>query len=244
MKASVSSSTTTLTAPEPSGVGPAGPALGVAAEAAAASEKSLLSVLSDLVKARLNFLVLMTTAVGFYLGWRGGPVDLWLMTHALLGTALVAAGAAALNQLWEREEDSRMRRTAGRPLPSGRLQADTVLLLGGALVGVGLIYLALAVNVLTALLGAVTFGSYLFIYTPLKRVTWLNTAVGAVPGALPPLMGWTATTRMATCHLSRPWSREVAWGRQCDCIHSAGGHIAGGVGYDLRHSTEGLPSGV
>ena len=192
MKASVSSSTTTLTAPEPSGVGPAGPALGVAAEAAAASEKSLLSVLSDLVKARLNFLVLMTTAVGFYLGWRGGPVDLWLMTHALLGTALVAAGAAALNQLWEREEDSRMRRTAGRPLPSGRLQADTVLLLGGALVGLGLIYLALAVNVLTALLGAVTFGSYLFIYTPLKRVTWLNTAVGAVPGALPPLMGWTA----------------------------------------------------
>jgi len=153
--------------------------------------KPLFQVLCDLVKARLTFLVLLTTAVGFYLGWRG-PLDLWLMTHALLGTALVACGAAALNQLSEREYDARMRRTADRPLPSGRLQPETVLILGGASSAIGLIYLALAVNPLTSLLGAITLGSYLFLYTPLKRVTWLNTAVGAVPGALPPLMGWVA----------------------------------------------------
>ncbi|HXJ58115.1 MAG TPA: heme o synthase [Verrucomicrobiae bacterium] len=157
----------------------------------APAEKALLQVLGELVKARLTFLVLLTTAVGFYLGWRG-TLDGWLLAHTLLGTALVACGAAALNQLSEREHDARMRRTADRPLPSGRLQPETVLILGGASSVVGLIYLALAVNALTSLLGAVTLGSYLFVYTPLKRVTWLNTAVGAVPGALPPLMGWTA----------------------------------------------------
>lgn len=157
----------------------------------AASDKTLVSVLCDLVKARLTFLVLLTTLVGFYLGSRG-PIDFWLMFHALAGTALLACGAAALNQLWEREHDALMRRTADRPLPSGRLQPDTVLILGGAASMAGLVYLALAVNLLTSVLGAATLGSYVFIYTPLKRVTWLNTAVGAVPGALPPLMGWTA----------------------------------------------------
>ena len=115
-----------------------------------------------------------------------------LMFHALLGTALVAAGAAALNQLLEREYDAKMRRTASRPLPSGRLQPTTVMLFGGVCSVAGLIYLALLVNLLTSVIGAVTLVSYLFIYTPLKRVTWMNTLVGAVPGALPPLMGWTA----------------------------------------------------
>jgi len=114
------------------------------------------------------------------------------MLHTLLGTALVAGGAAALNQLLEREYDAKMKRTAGRPLPSGRLQPKTVLIYGTTLVTAGLIYLALAVNLLTCALGAVTMVGYLFIYTPLKRVTWLNTAIGAIPGALPPLMGWTA----------------------------------------------------
>src|SRR5262245_15305229 len=163
----------------------------VSLSASTSAEKPLVQVLCDLVKARLTFLVLLTTAVGCYLGGRGS-LDLWLMGHTLLGTALVACGAAALNQLWERDYDARMRRTAGRPLPSGRLQPETVLIFGGACAAVGLIYLALLVNALTSLLGAATLGSYLFLYTPLKRVTWLNTAVGAVPGALPPLMGWTA----------------------------------------------------
>ncbi len=157
----------------------------------AAPEKSLAAALGDLFKMRLTFLVLLTTLVGFYLGWRG-PMAYGLMFNAVLGTALVAAGAAALNQLLECEHDAKMRRTQSRPLPSGRFTAETVLVIGACCAGAGLIYLALAVNLLTALLGAITLASYLFVYTPLKRVTTLNTAVGAIPGALPPLMGWTA----------------------------------------------------
>ena len=161
--------------------------------AAAIVEKSRLVVFSELVKARLTLLVLITTLVGFYVGARGA-LDWALMIHTLLGTALLACGAAALNQLIEREHDAKMRRTEGRPLPSGRLQPDTVLLFGGFSSMAGLIYLAFAVNLLTSVLGAVTLVTYVFVYTPLKRVTWLNTTVGAIPGALPPLMGWTAAT--------------------------------------------------
>jgi protoheme IX farnesyltransferase len=155
------------------------------------AEKSLLAVLADLVKARLTALVLLTTFVGFYLGQHGG-VNYLLMFHTLFGTALVASGAAALNQLLEREYDAKMRRTASRPLPSGRLQPATVAIFGGVCSVAGLIYLAVLVNPLTSVVGAVTSVSYLFIYTPLKRVTWVNTLIGAIPGALPPLMGWTA----------------------------------------------------
>lgn len=156
-----------------------------------ATEKTLLTVLSELVKARLTSLVLLTTAVGFYVGMRG-QVNWLLLLHTLLGTALVAGGAAALNQLLEREHDAKMRRTEDRPLPSGRLQPETVLLFGGLISAVGLAYLAFAVNLLTSILGIITLLSYVFVYTPLKRVTTLNTVIGAIPGALPPLMGWTA----------------------------------------------------
>lgn len=155
------------------------------------SAKGWTGVFSDLVKARLTTLVLLTTAVGFYLGWRGG-LNWLLLLNTLAGTGLVAAGASALNQYLERDYDAKMRRTQSRPLPSGRLQPATVVIFGGVSSAAGLIYLAVAVNLLTSVLGAVTLVSYLFIYTPLKRVTWLNTAVGAIPGALPPLMGWTA----------------------------------------------------
>lgn len=155
-------------------------------------KKTRLTVLSELIKARLTFLVLLTTLVGFYVG-QIGSLDFVLLFHTMLGTALVASGAAALNQLLEREHDAKMHRTEDRPLPSGRLGAETVLIVGGVCAGVGMIYLAFAVNLLTSLLGTVTLASYLFVYTPLKRVTSLNTAVGAVPGALPPLMGWVAT---------------------------------------------------
>ncbi len=166
------------------------------------TDKGWVAVYCDLFKARLTFLVLLTTLVGFYLGFRG-PVDYVLMMHTLLGTALVAAGASALNQLLEREYDAKMRRTQSRPLPSGRLQPQSVLIVGGACAGSGLIYLAFAVSQLTSLIGAISLVSYLFIYTPLKRVTWLNTAVGAVPGALPPLMGWTAARGEAS---SQGWA--------------------------------------
>lgn len=159
--------------------------------AAAAPAKGWGAVYADLVKARLTALVLITTLVGFYVGVRG-PMDYFLMFHALFGTALVAGGAAALNQFLEREYDARMRRTASRPLPSGRLQPVTVMLFGGVCSLVGTVYLAALVNPLTSALGAISLVSYLFIYTPLKRLTWWNTAVGAIPGALPPLMGWAA----------------------------------------------------
>ena len=158
---------------------------------AAVVDKTLFAIVCELVKARLTFLVLLTTLVGFYMGWRG-PMDYRLMLHTLSGTTLLACGAAALNQLWEREHDARMQRTADRPLPSGRMKPETVLVFGGLCSMGGLLYLAFAVDLLTSLLGAATLISYVFIYTPLKRVTWLNTAVGAVPGALPPLMGWSA----------------------------------------------------
>ena len=156
-----------------------------------ADERGLFAVFSDLFKARLTTLVLLTTLVGFYLGTRG-HMDYWLMLHTLLGTGMLAAGAAALNQLLEREHDAKMERTETRPLPSGRLTPAMVLIVGGAISAGGMIYLALAVNYLTSLLGAVTLLSYLFVYTPLKRITPFNTIIGAVPGALPPLMGWTA----------------------------------------------------
>ncbi len=153
--------------------------------------RSAGAIVADLVKARLTTLVLLTTFVGFFMGERG-PLDFALMFHALAGTALVAAGAAALNQLLEREYDAKMRRTQNRPLPAGHLEPTTVMIFGSVCATAGLLYLALVVNLLTSVIGAVTLISYLFIYTPLKRVTWLNTVVGAVPGALPPVMGWTA----------------------------------------------------
>ena len=155
------------------------------------AEKTSFAVFSDLIKMRLTSLVLMTTAVGFYVGIRGA-MDWMLLFHTLFGTALVAGGAAALNQLIEREHDAKMTRTEDRPLPSGRLQPETVLVGGALAAGVGLAYLAWKVNLLTSILGIVTLTSYLFLYTPLKRITSLNTIIGAVPGALPPLMGWTA----------------------------------------------------
>lgn len=150
-----------------------------------------MAVFGELLKLRLTLLVLLTTLVGFYVGFRG-PMNYALMLHTVFATALVAGGAAALNQLLERVHDAKMRRTAGRPLPSGRLQPTAVLIYGAACSAAGLIWLALAVNLLTSFLGAITLVLYLFVYTPMKRVTWLNTAIGAVPGALPPLMGWTA----------------------------------------------------
>jgi protoheme IX farnesyltransferase len=155
------------------------------------SARSAAAVFAELVKARLTTLVLLTTFVGFYMGEQGA-MHFALMFHVLAGTALVAAGGAALNQLFEREYDAKMRRTQNRPLPAGQLEPVTVMIFGGVCATAGLFYLALAVNLLTSVMGAVTLLGYLFIYTPLKRVTWLNTLVGAVPGALPPVMGWTA----------------------------------------------------
>lgn len=155
------------------------------------TDKGWLAVLADLVKARLTVLVLLTTLVGFYVGAAEG-VGFLLLLHTLLGTALVASGAAALNEWLERDHDARMRRTASRPLPAGRLQPGPVLAFGVALSVVGLLWLAFTTNLVTCAVAAISLATYLFIYTPLKRLTWLNTLIGAVPGGLPPLIGWTA----------------------------------------------------
>jgi protoheme IX farnesyltransferase len=146
----------------------------------------------ELTKPRILVLVLFTVATGALLAGRGLP-DWALLLHALLGTSLVAAGASALNQLLERDSDALMRRTEGRPLPAGRLQPAEVLVFGLGLGAGGVAYLAVTLpQLLATLVAAVTFVSYVFLYTPLKRKTSLNTLVGAVPGALPPVIGWAA----------------------------------------------------
>jgi protoheme IX farnesyltransferase len=156
-------------------------------------QAGLLSDLSELFKARLSFLVLLTTLVGFLLGWRG-PMDYTVLAATLLGTALSACGASALNQWLERDLDGLMRRTADRPLPAGRMHPSDALLFGLLCCGAGVALLALLVNPLTAILSFLTIVIYAVIYTPMKRVSELNTLLGAVPGALPPLLGWTAAT--------------------------------------------------
>jgi protoheme IX farnesyltransferase len=145
----------------------------------------------ELTKPRLNFLVLVTTMVGYYMAVRT-PGDWARVIHTLLGTALTAAGASVLNQVIERNFDKLMPRTQRRPLPDGRVSAREGILYGCVLGAGGVVYLALCVNVLTAALGAFTLLSYLFVYTPMKRWTSLNTVIGAIPGAIPPVMGWTA----------------------------------------------------
>ncbi len=147
--------------------------------------------LYELTKPRMNFLVLITTMVGFCVASRGS-IDWMLLFHTLLGTALSAASASVLNQVIERERDALMPRTRNRPLPAGRIAASEALWLGIALGIAGVSYLALRVNTLTASLALFTIASYVLIYTPLKRHTSLNTIIGAVPGAIPPVMGFTA----------------------------------------------------
>ncbi len=144
-----------------------------------------------LTKPDVTFLVVITTVAGFYLGSRGA-LDWPLLLHTLGGTLLVAGGTAALNQYIEREMDSLMRRTAARPLPSGMLQPREVLIFGVSTIVVGAAWLLLAVNWLAALVAVSTSILYLGLYTPLKTRTTLSTAVGAIPGALPPLIGWAA----------------------------------------------------
>ena len=135
--------------------------------------------------------MLLTAAAGFYLG-SGAGVDVWLLVHTLVGVALVAAGTNAFNQVRERDVDARMRRTARRPLPSGRLTPRAAAWFAAVISVAGVGYLAIAVNLLTAGLAALTLASYVLLYTPLKRKTTLNTLIGAVPGALPIVGGWTA----------------------------------------------------
>jgi protoheme IX farnesyltransferase len=145
-----------------------------------------------LTKPRLNVLVVATSAAGYYLG-DTGPIDIRSMAEAVIGTALVAGGAAVLNQLYERDTDALMQRTRLRPLPAGRVAPADARTFGLALSAAGLVLLAARANWLSAALALATLLTYLVIYTPLKRRTQLSTIVGAVPGALPALIGWTAS---------------------------------------------------
>ncbi|MGN6185558.1 MAG: heme o synthase [Thermoanaerobaculia bacterium] len=154
--------------------------------------KDVLKDYLALSKSRIVLLVLTTTAAGYF--FAADHVSPMLLLHTLLGTAMVAAGTNALNQYVEREHDGRMHRTRTRPLPAGRISARAALWFSSLIAIIGTVSLGLAVNWLTAALGAFTLTSYIFVYTPLKRISTICTVIGAVPGAIPPLMGWTAAT--------------------------------------------------
>ena len=161
------------------------------AQAALPAVSSVLRDYLELTKPSVVWLIVMSTAVGFYLG-SSGPFSLLLFAHTLLATALLAGGTGALNQWAERDVDSRMRRTEQRPLPARRLRSHPALGFGIAITLAGAAYLALAVNLLSAGLGLLTTACYLFLYTPLKTKTPFSTFVGSFPGAMPPLIGWAA----------------------------------------------------
>jgi protoheme IX farnesyltransferase len=169
------------------------------ASSAEQNGRFLRSTLSDywaLTKPEVNFLILVTTAVGFYLGCgnEARPLSVTALLNTLLGTLLVASGTGTLNQYIERKFDAQMRRTARRPAAAGRLNPIAVRAFGIALAVGGTLYLAAAVNLLASVLAALTLLIYLFLYTPLKRKTPACVLVGAFPGAMPPLIGWAAAS--------------------------------------------------
>ena len=145
----------------------------------------------ELIKPRLVVMILITTAAGFYLGAQQ-TVDWLLCLHTLIGAGLTAAGVLGLNQYLERDVDAQMKRTRDRPLPDGRMNPLEALVVGAALTGSGMLYLTFIVNTLSGFVLSLIVVSYLFLYTPLKRKTSLCTLIGAVPGALPPVVGWVA----------------------------------------------------
>jgi heme o synthase len=164
---------------------------------APSSEPTLLKDLLTLTKFRLSVLVIVTTFVGYWLGQKG-VVQWGLLAHTLIGSTLAAFGAAVFNQLMEIEPDSRMDRTADRPLPSGRISTPAAFGLGWLLSSMALLHLVVKVNFEAAVITGATLFTYLFIYTPLKRQSDTNTLVGAVSGALPPLIGWVGAAGPVT----------------------------------------------
>ncbi len=169
---------------------PASPAHGATA---ATVRTSLLGDMMELAKIRLTGMVVITTMVGFWLGGAAGS-GWWRLVWVALGTWLLAASAAALNQLFEVTRDARMKRTQGRPLPAHRLSSSTATAFAIVTAAAGMVMLALGTNSLTVLLGMANVVIYAFIYTPMKRFSTLNTLVGAICGGIPPVMGYTAAT--------------------------------------------------
>lgn len=149
--------------------------------------------LIELTKVRIGFLVLTTTIIGFYLGSQG-KIDILLLLFTVVGTLLSSTGSSVMNNVIESESDKLMNRTKNRVLPTEKISLNFAKFLGISFMILGLSILYLKVNVLTCMLSILTIILYLFLYTPLKRKSWLNTSVGAIPGAIPPLGGWTAAT--------------------------------------------------
>ena len=191
--------------------------LGATADRAAAPSRGADFV--SLTKPRLNSLVLMTSAAAYFLG--NGHELPWLqLFNMMVGTSLVAGGASALNQLWERDTDRLMRRTRRRPLPDARLQPQDAMWFGVLLSAVGITQLALLVNPLTAVMAALTLASYVFLYTPLKLRTSLSTIVGAFPGALPAVIGWTAATNSLSFSRARSTPTRFSVSERAWCARS------------------------
>ncbi len=145
----------------------------------------------SMLKPRITFLVMVTALAGSVLAF-AGPIYWWPVIHMLIGTALCSGGASVLNQFMERDVDGLMRRTQNRPLPTGRISPNSAFAYGLIVSAIGVVYLAAWVNALSAGVGLFTVASYLLVYTPSKRVTWWSTLIGAVPGAMPPVLGWAA----------------------------------------------------
>jgi len=153
----------------------------------------MLKNLIELTKVRIGFLVLVTTVIGFYLGSQG-QIDLSLLFFTIVGTLLSSTGSSVMNNVIESETDKLMERTKNRVLPTKKISLFSAKIIGFTFIVSGLSILNFKVNSLTSILSLITIFSYLFLYTPLKRKSWLNTSIGAIPGALPPLGGWTAAT--------------------------------------------------
>ena len=149
-----------------------------------------------LTKPRVTWLILLSTAIGYYLGAMRVGWNVWTLLHCIVGTWLLASGTAALNQWYEHEADGKMHRTRDRPIPAGRLSARNAILFGLALVVAGSVELWIGANRLTSLLGLFTVASYLLVYTPLKQITPHSTTLGAIPGAIPPLIGYAAAANL------------------------------------------------
>ena len=159
--------------------------------------KEKLAAFLELTKPRIAFMLVLTSAAGFYLGSKGN-FDFLLFINSIIGITLLAFGVATLNQFIERRTDALMERTAKRPIPTGKVSPTEALVFGLILTVSAEIYLAFLVNPLTAILGLVVIVGYVLLYTPLKTKTSASTAIGAIPGAMPPLMGWTASANEIT----------------------------------------------
>ncbi len=165
---------------------------------------------TELTKPRIAILLVLTSAAGFYLG-TAGTFDVPLFVNSVLAITMLAFGVATLNQYWERHLDPLMKRTAARPLPTGRVSPTEALVFGVVLCVAAEIYLLLFVNALTAILGIIVIVGYVFVYTPLKTRTSASTAIGALPGALPPLMGWTAAANDITVAAWSLFAIQFLW---------------------------------